>query len=195
MKMVAKDIVEEHNGVYDCKWHIVSPEGFDLPEGLEYLKGGWKQGEKGTTCIYIPVLRISYIPLQVAILKVCGLLEIINGGVDVEFEQCTGKSEKKQFEALMGMDFFNLTIHACNLTFRNLVEMLDPNNSNVVHGINLSGNTFEDCDKNWDDLNEISQFVTNGDLPVDELDLTNCSFNASEKEFLKQKLIVGNLII
>jgi len=37
-KMIAEDVVEEHNGVYNGKWHIVSPQGFDLPEGLEYLK-------------------------------------------------------------------------------------------------------------------------------------------------------------
>ena len=37
-KMIAENVVEEHNGVYNGKWHIVSPQGFDLPEGLEYLK-------------------------------------------------------------------------------------------------------------------------------------------------------------
>ena len=102
-KMVDEDIVKEHNGVYDDKWHIVSPEGFDLPEGLTYLKGGWRRDKKGTTCIYVPVLRISYMPLQFAILKVCDALEVINGGANIEFEQCTGKSENGQFQALMGI--------------------------------------------------------------------------------------------
>ena len=32
------NILEEHNGVYDEKWHIISSEGFLLPEGLEYVK-------------------------------------------------------------------------------------------------------------------------------------------------------------
>ena len=95
----------------------------------------------------------------------------------------------------MGTDFFNLTMHACNLTFRNIVEMLDPRNSNIVHGINLSGSIFDECDKNWDVLNEISQYVTVGDLPVDEFDLTSCGFSATEKEKLKQKLRVGELLI
>jgi len=36
--MSSEDDVEEYNGVYGDKWHIVSPEGFDLPEGLEYLR-------------------------------------------------------------------------------------------------------------------------------------------------------------
>ena len=30
--MIDEDVVEEHNGVYGGKWHIVSHEGFDLPE-------------------------------------------------------------------------------------------------------------------------------------------------------------------
>ena len=41
-KMIAEDVVEEHNGVYGGKWHIVSLEGFELPEGLEYLKNSWE---------------------------------------------------------------------------------------------------------------------------------------------------------
>ena len=36
--MVVEDVVEEYNGVYCGKWHIISPEGFDLPEGLKYLR-------------------------------------------------------------------------------------------------------------------------------------------------------------
>lgn len=39
--MVVEDVVEEYNGVYSGKWHIISPEGFDLPEGLKYLKNSW----------------------------------------------------------------------------------------------------------------------------------------------------------
>ena len=38
-KIVTEDVVEEHNGVYGGKWHIVSPEGFDLPEGLGVSEG------------------------------------------------------------------------------------------------------------------------------------------------------------
>ena len=50
--MIVEDIIEERNGVYDSKWHIVSSEGFDLPEGLEYLKRGWGHDQKGIACIY-----------------------------------------------------------------------------------------------------------------------------------------------
>ena len=47
----------------------------------------------------------------------------------------------------MGFEFFNLTMHSCNLTFRDIKIMLDPNNSSLVHGINISGNLFNECDK------------------------------------------------
>lgn len=38
LKMVEDDVVKYHNGVYSDKWHLISPEGFDLPEGQDYLK-------------------------------------------------------------------------------------------------------------------------------------------------------------
>ena len=41
--MVAEDVVEEHNGIHCRKWPIVSLEGFELPEGLEYLKNRWEK--------------------------------------------------------------------------------------------------------------------------------------------------------
>ena len=91
------------------------------------------------------------------------------------------------------MEFFNLAMNSCNLTFRDIKEMLVPNNSSLVHGINISGNLFNACDNNWDIINEISQFEVIGDLPVDELDLTNCGFSTNEKKLLEEKLIVGKL--
>ena len=97
--------------------------------------------------------------------------------MNIELEKCTEKSKEGQFEALIGREIFNLTVHKCNLTFLDIKEMLDPNNSNLVHGINLSGNIFDECDKNWEIIDEISQFETGGDLPVDEFNSTNCGFN------------------
>ena len=37
----SENVVDEYNGIYCGKWHIVSPEGY-LPEGLEYLKNSWE---------------------------------------------------------------------------------------------------------------------------------------------------------
>ncbi len=56
--MTTEGVVEEHNGVYGGKWNIVSSEGFDLPAGREFLKGGWVHDKKGKTCIYIPLSLI-----------------------------------------------------------------------------------------------------------------------------------------
>lgn len=164
-----------------------------MTEGLEYLKGGWAHDKNGATCIYTPVIKVSFIPLHVALLKVCNLLKITNVGVNIEFEKCTEKSKDGQFGVLLGMEFFNLAMNSCNLTFRDIKEMLVPNNSSLVHGINISGNLFNACDNNWDIINEISQFQVIGDLPVDELDLTNCGFSTNEKKLLEEKLIVGKL--
>ena len=60
--MIEEDIVEEHNGVYDGNWHIVTPEGFDLPEELEYLKGGYVEQ---------PFIKISKMSLNSAVFAFC----------------------------------------------------------------------------------------------------------------------------
>ena len=41
--MILEAAIPEHNGVYNGKWHITSLEGFNLKEGIEYLKKGWKE--------------------------------------------------------------------------------------------------------------------------------------------------------
>lgn len=75
-KMVMEDVVEEHNGVYGGKWHIVSPEGFDLPEGLEYLKNSWEGNEDYGDYKYLPKLEVKGLPLDVAIEKLKGVFEL-----------------------------------------------------------------------------------------------------------------------
>ena len=65
-KMMTEDVVEEHNGVYGGKWHIVSLEGFDLPEGLEYLKKADKSILGGVLWAYVPIIRISNLLLDEA---------------------------------------------------------------------------------------------------------------------------------
>ena len=69
-KMVMEDVVEEHNGVYGGKWHIVSPEGFDLPEGQEYLKNSWEGSWDGHCTYrkerihkYDACMKVSNVPL------------------------------------------------------------------------------------------------------------------------------------
>ena len=69
-----------------------------MTEGLEYLKGGWAHDKNGATCIYTPVIKVSFIPLHVALLKVCNLLKITNVGVNIEFESVQKKVKMVNLE-------------------------------------------------------------------------------------------------
>ena len=72
--MVPEDVVEEHNGVYTGKWHIVSPEGLDLPEGLKYLKNSWEGDECNWIYRYIPTISVERIQLKTLLkrlMKLC----------------------------------------------------------------------------------------------------------------------------
>ena len=62
-KMVSEDIIEEHNGVYGGKWHIVSPKGFDLPEGLEYMKNVKLCGDIIVSCMYLHEITEAFCAL------------------------------------------------------------------------------------------------------------------------------------
>ena len=69
-KKFEDDVVEEHNGVYGGKWHIVSTEGFDLPEGHSYLKnsreGNWESfayGRPKRILKYYANIKVNNIPL------------------------------------------------------------------------------------------------------------------------------------
>jgi hypothetical protein len=58
-KNISEEILIEHNGVYDDKWHIILPEGFHLPVGLEYLKNSSQKTLNGIVFKYIPIIRIT----------------------------------------------------------------------------------------------------------------------------------------
>ena len=69
-KMISEDVAEEHNGVYSGKWHIISPEGFNLPEGLDYLKNSWeKELQK-----YKANILVKNIPLNITFEEIYSLL-------------------------------------------------------------------------------------------------------------------------
>ena len=81
VKTVTEDIVEEHNCIYGGKWHIVSPEGFDLPEGLAYLKNSWEGSIEDETFNnrerifkYNAKIKISNVDLKLALKKLSSLL-------------------------------------------------------------------------------------------------------------------------
>ena len=99
-KIIEENNVEKYNGVYGDKWHIVSPEGFELPEGLEYLKNSWEGTiEDETFCgeerifKYNAKIKISHVELKLALKKVSFLLaQVYAYDTDVEFKDCPRKT-------------------------------------------------------------------------------------------------------
>lgn len=191
--MIAEDVIEENNGDYGGKWHIVSPEGFDLPEGLEYLKYSWE----GDSQKYKANIEVENIPLKTALEKLyyvmhwaesmkC-IVKIINDG------------ERKK-----GTNFFKhwitgfldeLIIHRCHLTPEDIMDVLL---SGITEGFccNFSDNMFISKDFHYINkfescLNKIEAYEN----PVALLDLRYCNFSNEEKEFLRSKLRSCNLLI
>ena len=98
-KMLQEDIIEEHNDLYNGKWHIISQEGFDLKEGLEYLKNSWEGSMEEETFYnkerifkYNAKIKISNVDLKLALKKVSSLLlQLYAYDTDVEFIDCPRK--------------------------------------------------------------------------------------------------------
>ena len=96
IQMIQEDIFEEHNSIYGVKWHIVSIEGFDLPEGLEYLKNSWEVSVEsrvlhGVKRIqkYKASMLISYVRLDETLKKVIYLLgKLFAYDIDFEIINC-----------------------------------------------------------------------------------------------------------
>ena len=70
IKMITDDVIKDHNGVYGGKWNIVTNEGFDLPEGMEYLKNSWEKNIQK----YKAHIVVKDIPLSITLEKTYSLL-------------------------------------------------------------------------------------------------------------------------
>lgn len=89
-------VITEHNGVYGGKWHIVSPEGFNLPEGLEYLKNSWEGSIEERISFnrkeifkYSVKIKVCHIDLYTSLKRVSSLLkDAWSYRADVEFKDC-----------------------------------------------------------------------------------------------------------
>ena len=179
-EMIAEDIVEEHNGVYDGKWHIVSPEGFDLPEGLEYLKGGYVEQ---------PLIKISKMSLSNALSTFC---EWINRQkseqyyrVDLEIVNCRKREMilKPGFYDVMATGISGLSVHGCNITLKDVWDVLQVSDGDI-HAIDFSGNFFESNEEYWSFLTKIK--MSEGFWgSVYMLDLSNSNIDNNEKEAIK----------
>lgn len=186
--MVTEDVVEEHNGVYGSKWHIVSPEGFDLPEGLEYLKNSWEGNEDYGDYKYLPMLEVKSLPLDVAIEKLNGVFELRREILQLEMINCTEANPEFRFRGRAVKKSIKLNVHGCVLTFCMLKDIvLEVCHKNTV--INLSGNMFKRCENDrvyLDELERISEKNWHSDVKT--LDLANCNFSDEEKNLLRTKL-------
>ena len=204
--MVEEDVVEEYNGVYGGKWHIVSSEGFDLPEGLEYLKKSWGGTiEERITFIrkdifkYSAKIKISHIDLYTSLKKVSSLLEdawIYDA--DVEFKDCPRKFSPLKIPYLRMFPFVSkLKLSGCILTYKDLQDFMHCSIGNKRE-LYLSENTFE--------VGGCAEFISYIEQKIDilksiqecynVLDLRKCNFSEAEKEMLKKKLkYIKNLLL
>ena len=192
-KIIEKDAIEEHNGVYGGKWHIISLEGFDLPEGLEYMKKSWEgswddQGivENNKTHKYIASIKISNVPLMKAIDDICHVLNEFGAyDTDLEFENCSGCIE---YPGINFVFYFlrNFSMHGCTFTLEYLSYIVG-RGSMEGNNYDLSGNTF--IEKNitsWNKLREELNIAKNSEKTFGFFDLRNCNFSVPEKEELRQ---------
>lgn len=204
-KMIAEDVIEEHNGVYDGKWHIVSPEGFYLPEGLEYLKNSW-EGSWDNYCMgrmerihkYDASIKISNVPLGDAFKEVLHVLRKLRAyDTDLEIENCTGITTELQQNNLNCIMYYvkNLSIHNCLLTFDELAIIMygayKGGNSYI-----LSNNVFVNktlC--HWERVREWLNEIKAHKVSVKVIDLRGCNLSVSEKEILKREFDSLNLLI
>ena len=186
--MVTEDVVEEHNGVYGGKWHIVSPEGFDLPEGLEYLKNSWEGDEDCGDYRYLPTLRVSGLSLNTAIERLNDIFGLRNEILRLEMINCTKANAEFSFRGIAVRKSVELNIHNCVLTFSMLRDIvLEVCHENTI--VDLSGNIFKKRGNDGSYLDELEHISEkNWHSDVKALNLMDCNFNDKEKDLLRNKL-------
>ena len=192
-KMVTEDVVEEHNGVYGGKWHIVSPEGFDLPEGLEYLKNSWE----GNNQKYKANIVVKNLPLKFALEELYLMMyKAERWKCVVEISDDGERGAEPNFYR-MGITGFldEFIIHRCHITFEDIRGMFF---RGIPNGIcyHFSDNTF--VTKDFHIIEELGRYFATGELDKDciaLLDLRRCNFSAGEKDILREKLRHCNLMI
>ena len=195
IKMVTKDIIEEHNGVYCGKWHIVSLEGFALPEGVEYLKNSWEgswddhfMGRKERINI-----TVRNVQLEDAFREIYRLLNKFTAyGTNLEIRNCFGSLKTQRIDSVIPFvgDFL---INGCQLTFRDLGNIICATCSGK-YKYDLSGNRFENLSQ-LKIFEKPFQIVKKESITGKSFDLRNCNFTERDKIYLKEILERRNLLI
>ena len=205
-KMLLDDVIEEHNGIYGGEWHIISPEGLDLPEGLEYLKNTWEGSideefshRRNRIFKYNAKIKISHVDLYTSLKKVSSLLEKTwSFDTDLEFKDCPRKCTSLKIPYLQMFPFVRkLKILGCILTYKDLQDIMHCSFGSKRECY-LSENTFKDgeCTESVSYIEQQISILK----PIQEtykvLDLRKCNFSEAEKKSLKKKLqYVKNLLL
>ena len=202
--MLQEDFIEKHNGVYNGKWYIVSPEGFDLKEGLEYLKNSWEGSIEEETFYnkerifkYNAKIKVSNIDLKLALKKVSSLLvQVYAYDTDVEFVDCPRKQVPLEISRLRIFPFvreFKLT--GCILTYEDLYDIIRCCSGKSK--LCLSGNTFinKPGEKSIEQIEKYIDIGKNVQESFNSFDLRNCNFFQEEKELLRKKLKYMKLLL
>ena len=183
-KMVDEDVVEEHNGVYGAIWHIVSQEGFDLPEGLEYLKDA--QNEEIT-------VHGSKMEVDEFVKGVRNIMGESNVEVNVEITDC---SRTNIHDTFRDFEYLDLTIQGCRLTFNDLKSIIASARDACTHYLDLSKNVFEFSYRDLELIKHIGHAVGRNriDPSVRKLNLKDCNFDDTKKAALVAELGYDNLL-
>ena len=194
-KMLIEDVIEEHNGVYGGKWHIVSIEGFDLPEGLEYLRNNASDSyyEARSDIEIYAIVVVNNIEIENAFREILRVLyENRAYGISLTFKNCYSPSVECffNFQRVNKLSFHvkELILNGVNITFEDLGVLL-----NVTHYEELYY-TFNEVvfeKKDWKFLEQVKKFYNScSKRPFKFCKFQNCNF--TEEEIAKLKVVLGN---
>ena len=187
LEIYEEELFEEHNGVYNGKWHIVTSEGFALPEGLEYLKNSLVKNIQN----YKVNIFVNNIPLRITFDKTYSLLWNANiGNVILEISNDNERDPLLNFKKAPFPFLDELIVRDCHITIEALSDVIL---AGVWNGVSckFSNNIF--VSKNFDDLNHLEVYFKKNQesfsqRSVGRLDLRYCNFTPEEAEILKNKL-------
>ena len=194
-KVIEEDVVEEHNGVYGDKWHIVSPEGFDLPEGLEYLKGNASDSfcEARSDIEIKAMVVVNNIEIECALKEMlCVLHKNCAYGISLTFKNCYSQVMECciNFQRVDELSFHvkELIFNRVNITFEELSILLK-----VTHYEELCYTFFDVVfeKKDWKFLDEVKKFYNScSNRPFKFCKFQKCNF--TEAEIAKLKVVLGD---
>ena len=196
VKLIEEDVVEEHNGVYGEKWHIVSLEGFDLPEGLEYVDEYIRQKFEGKSFKKIIKLTKLDITLDELFEKMSKMLLFSDRIVNLEIVGCKKRKKDSNFEVPFP-NLSGLAIHFCELTFKDLYDIVSQICSEDFE-FDFDNNMFDEVGKDWkwiDMLESLLKDMKEVGHRIGFFSLKNCGFNDAEKSLLFKKLQVYTIYL